>query len=222
MRTIAASGTTDDGSRPGVIRDRIRVVAALAVLYGIAVALGAMSSPGYRHACGIVDLGHALVPSLKDAVGERTAEYVWWLGTLPLELLFIVLVVVVLATGRCVRLALCLFAMYAFHWLVALVTVLPAPDGIVWHFPPDVVTLGKPFASDFWFSGHVANALVVALATRGGPRWMRAIAWAGVPFETLLVLTTRTHYSIDVIGGLFVGYTTHRISLDLCAGGEGA
>jgi hypothetical protein len=193
------------------------VVAVLAVLYGVAVALGSMRSPGYRHACGIVDWGHAVVPPLIDAVGERTAEYVWWLGTLPLELLFIVLVGVVLVTGRGIRLAFCLFAMYALHWLVALMTVLPAPDGIVWHFPAGVVTLGKPFASDFWFSGHVANAFVVALATRGKPGVVRAIAWAGVPFETLLVLATRTHYSIDVVGGLFVGYTTHRLSLDLCA-----
>ena len=221
MRMIAASDTTDESTR-GALGARLRVVAVLAVLYAGAVALGAVASPGYRHACGIVDVGHALVPALKDAVGERAAEYVWWLGTLPLELLFIVLVVVVLATGRCVRVALCLFAMYAFHWLVALATVLPAPDGIVWRFPPGVVTLGKPFASDFWFSGHVANAFVVALATRGAPRWMRAIAWAGVPFETLLVLATRTHYSIDVIGGLFVGYTTHRVSLDLCASRGGA
>jgi hypothetical protein len=38
-----------------------------------------------------------------------------------------------------------------------------------------------------------------------------------VVFETLLVLSTRSHYTIDVIGGLFIGYTTHRISLDLTA-----
>jgi hypothetical protein len=201
---------------------RLRIVAVLAALYAVAVALGSLPSPGYRHACGIVDLGHAVVPPLVDVIGERAAEYVWWLGTLPLEILFIVLAGVVLLTGRGVRLALCLFAMYALHWLVVLLTVLPAPDGIVWHFPPGVVTLGKPFASDFWFSGHVANAFVVALATRGRPRWLRAIAWAGVPFETLLVLATRTHYSIDVVGGLFVGYTIHRISLDLSARGREA
>jgi hypothetical protein len=219
MRTIATTGPSGESTG---FRERVRVVAVLAVLYGVAVALGATSPSGHRHACGIVDLGHALVPPLRDAIGERAAEWVWWLGTLPLELLFIVLVVVVLATGRCVRLALCLFAMYALHWLVALATVLPAPDGIVWRFPPGVVTLGKPFASDFWFSGHVANAFVVALATRGRPRWARVIAWAGVPFETLLVLTTRTHYTIDVVGGLFVGYTAHRISLDVFEHGRDA
>jgi hypothetical protein len=63
------------------------------------------------------------------------------------------------------------------------------------------VTLGKPFANDFWFSGHVANAFVIALATRGQGR-LCTLIWSGVVFETVLVLTTRTHYSIDVIGGL--------------------
>jgi hypothetical protein len=196
------------------LRTRLRTFAGLGVLYAIAVVLGALPTAGHRHASGVLDLGHTLVPALRDVTSERTAEYVWWLGTLPLELFFIVIAATVLFTGRGVRLAVCLFAMYALHWLCLHATTLPAPDGIVWHFPPGVVTLGKPFASDFWFSGHVANAFVIALATRGRSRLVRAIAWAGVPFESVLVLTTRTHYSIDVIGGLFVGYTAHRLSLD--------
>jgi len=78
-----------------------------------------------------------------------------------------------------------------------------------------VFTLGKPYPTDLWFSGHTANAFVIALATRGGPLWLRAVAWLGVAFEIVLVLATRTHYTIDVLGGLFVGYTAHRISLDV-------
>jgi len=36
-------------------------------------------------------------------------------------------------------------------------------------------------------------------------------------FEILLVLSARTHYTIDVIGAFFVGYSVHRISLDVAA-----
>src|SRR5207253_2261008 len=79
-------------------------------------------------------------------------------------------------------------------------TTLPPPDGIVWRFPPGVFTLGKPYPTDLWFSGHTANAFVIALATRGGPLWLRAVAWLGVAFEIVLVLATRTHYTIDVHG----------------------
>jgi PAP2 superfamily protein len=209
--------TTDTTLVLSDARGRVRVAGTLAGLYAVAVALGTLSAPGYRHASGIVDLGHYLVPSLREAVGERTAEWVWWLGTLPLELFFVAIVGVVLLTGTSARLALCLYAMYALHWLFLLATTLPPPDQIVWRFPAGIVTLGNPTDHDLWFSGHVANAFVIALATRGARRWVRAIAWGGVAFETLLVLSTRTHYSIDVIGALFIGYTTHRVSLDLLA-----
>ena len=216
-RATMETTTAAEAIVPSEATRRLRVVATLAALYAIAVALAHVSAPGYRHASGIVDVGHALVPSLRDLVGEEIAAWVWWLGTLPLELFFLVIAAVVLFTGKGARLALCLYAMYALHWLFLLATTLPPPDGIVWRFPDRVVTLGNPTDHDLWFSGHVANAFVIALATRGGRRWVQALAWSGVVFETLLVLSTRSHYTIDVIGGLFVGYTTHRISLDLTA-----
>ena len=194
---------------------RLGAFALLLALYVLAVVLGAVSFPGYRNASGVVDLGHYLVPSLLEMFGERRAEYAWWLGTLPLELFFVVIAVVVLVAGRGIRLAVCLYAMYALHRLFLHATTLPPPDHIVWRFPAGVFTMSKPYESDFWFSGHTANAFVIALATYGLPRWVRWIAWGGLAFEILLVLSARAHYTIDVIGGLVVGYATHRISLDL-------
>jgi len=194
---------------------RVRAVAVLLALYLLAVALGAVSFPGYQNASGARDLGHYLIPSLRETFGEERAEYVWWLGTLPLELFFAVIVVVILVTGKGIRLAMCLYAMYALHWLFLHATTLPPPDDIVWRFPPGVFTLGKPYATDLWFSGHTANAFVIALATRGRAWWLRSGAWLGVAFEIVLVLAARTHYTIDVLGGLFVGYTAHRVSLDV-------
>src|SRR5207245_3268003 len=169
---------------------RLGAFALLLALYVLAVVLGAVTFPGYRNASGVVDLGHYLVPSLLEMFGERRAEYAWWLGTLPLELFFVVIAVVVLVAGRGIRLAVCLYAMYALHWLFLHATTLPPPDGIVWRFPPGVFTLGKPYPTDLWFSGHTANAFVIALATRGGPLWLRAVAWLGVAFEIVLVLAT--------------------------------
>jgi hypothetical protein len=51
------------------------------------------------------------------------AEYILWLGTLPLEVFFVVI------------------------WLLLHATTLPAPDHIVWKFPDGVFTFGKPQAS---------------------------------------------------------------------------
>jgi hypothetical protein len=197
--------------------DRGRRLAAFGVLLGLyvaAVLLGAITLPGYRNASGAVDLGHWLVPPLTRFMDVRQAEYVWWLGTLPLEAFFAVIVGVVVLAGRGFRLALCLYAMYALHWLFFHATRLQPPDDIVWRFPEGVFTFGKPFESDLWFSGHTANAFVIALATRERALAVQALAWGVLVFEMWLVLVTRTHYTIDVLGGLFVGYVTHRLSLD--------
>jgi hypothetical protein len=80
-----------------------------------------------------------------------------------------------------------------------------------------VFTLGRPHPRDFWFSGHTANATLIALAAAGRRSWVVVLAWAHVAFQILLVLAVRTHYTIDVLGGIFVAYAIHRVSLDLAA-----
>jgi hypothetical protein len=200
---------------PLSIKQRLEVASLMLALYLLAVLLGVVSLPGYRNATGLRDIGHYYVPSLAVMFGEQRAEYILWLGTLPLELFFIGIALSVLLTGRGARLALCLYFMYFLHWLFLHATTLPPPDHIVWNFPKGVVTFGKPNASDFWFSGHVANAFVIALATRDCSMLVKVLAWSLFASEILLVLTARTHYTIDILGGIFVGYSVHRVSLDL-------
>jgi hypothetical protein len=130
---------------------------------------------------------------------------------------FGIIAVVVLFTGQGVRLALCVFSMYLLHWICFQLTTYPAPDLIVWHFPPGIVTFGRPAARDFWFSGHVANAFLIVLATTRSRLWLKLLALSFFVFQILLVLSARTHYTTDVIGGIFVAYTFHRVSLDLAA-----
>ncbi len=197
------------------LKQRLVLVSLLFSLYFVAIWLGAVSLPGYRNTTGLRDIGHYYVPSLVTLFGERRAEYILWLGTLPLELFFIGITLYILFTGRGARLALCLYCMYTLHWLFLHATTLPPPDHIVWNFPKGVVTFGKPNASDFWFSGHVANAFVIALATRQSSPLVKIVAWTLFVFEILLVLSARTHYTIDILGGMFVAYTVHRLSLDL-------
>lgn len=195
---------------------RIAALAVMLVLYVLAAILGSVSSPMYRSASGVEDVGHLLVPSLVAMVGRRKAEYVFWLGTLPLELFFVAIVLVILVTGKGIRLGIALYVAYFLHWLFLHATVLPPPDDQVWQFPAGVFTLGKPHPRDFWFSGHTANAVLIALAARRPP-WARALAWANVAFQSLLVLAARTHYTIDVLGGIFVAYAVHRASLEVAA-----
>jgi len=196
---------------------RIVAVAVMLVLYLLSVALGAWSFPMYQNATGVEDLGHLVVPSLLTMVGKEAAQYIFWLGTLPLELFFLGIAAVVLFRGKGIRLGICLYVAYFLHWLFLHLTTLPPPDRSVWQFPAGVFTLSKPYMNDFWFSGHTANAVLIALAAADSRTWVKGLAWGNVAFEILLVLSTRTHYTIDVVGAIFVAYTIHRVSLDISA-----
>ena len=68
---------------------RIVAVAVMLVLYMLSVLLGACSFPAYQNASGVEDLGHLVVPSLLVMVGKEATQYIFWLGTLPLELFFL-------------------------------------------------------------------------------------------------------------------------------------
>jgi len=45
-------------------------------------------------------------------------------------------------------------------------------------------------------------AFVIALATRESSLTLKMLAWSLFVFETLLVLSARTHYTIDILGGI--------------------
>jgi hypothetical protein len=191
---------------------RVIALAAMLLLYGLATALAGRSFPAYRNTSGVEDLGHLVVPSLLPILGRERAQYAFWLGTLPLELFFVVIALVVLFTGKGIRLGICLYVAYFLHWLFLHATTLPPPDDLVWQFPTGVFTLGKPYPNDFWFSGHTANAVLIALSTAGRRAWIKGLAWANVPFQILLVLSMRAHYTIDILGGIFVAYSLHKLS----------
>ncbi len=133
--------------------------------------------------------------------------------TLSIARTGVVIALVVLFTGRGIRLGICLYVAYFLHWLCLHATRLPPPDDMVWQFPTGVFTLGKPYPGDFWFSGHTANAVLIALATGGQSTWIRVLAWANVAFQILLVLSMRAHYTIDILGGILVAYALHTLSL---------
>jgi hypothetical protein len=196
---------------------RLAVLAVMLAFYLISNWLGAVRWPTHHNSTGIDDVGHLVVPSLATTVGLGAAQYVLWLGTLPEESFFGIIAIVVLFTGRGARLALCVFSMYLLHWICFQLTTYPAPDLIVWHFPPGIVTFGRPAARDFWFSGHVANAFIIALATAHSRTWVKVLAWSFFAIQIVLVLSARTHYTTDIIGGIFVAYTFNRVSLDLAA-----
>lgn len=91
---------------------------------------------------------------------------------------------------------------------------LPAPPGIIWRrpgFPSLFVTYGV--ANDFFFSGHTAISVLIALhlAHTGSPGW--AAAGAGlVGVEALAVIVLRAHYTMDIVAALFAAWAGDRLA----------
>lgn len=89
--------------------------------------------------------------------------------------------------------------LFVLRQLCQMLVSLPAPDGMIWHYPgvPAIlVTYGV--ATDLFFSGHTSVAVFGLLELgRRGTRWL-LIGFLIAAFEALTVLTLRAHYTMDV------------------------
>lgn len=91
---------------------------------------------------------------------------------------------------------------------------LPAPPGMIWHypgFPSLLVTYGV--ANDFFFSGHTAIAVFGAVElARIRKTWLTVYAILLVLFEVAAVIALRAHYTMDVFTGLLAALCVAAIS----------
>ena len=105
--------------------------------------------------------------------------------------------------GPTLRPFLGLLLVFAMRQLCQWLCALEPPAGMIWRdpgFPSLLVTYHV--ASDFFFSGHTALAVLgaVELSRLGGRRWL----WLGVAIvvlEVSTVLVLRAHYTMDVFTG---------------------
>jgi len=194
------------------------VLLSLAIYYSKS-AFDTVTFIGYHHASGIVDVGHYYIPMAEKLFSKSTTEWLVWIGTVPLQLFNLLILAYVLFTGRGCRLALCLFAVNWMHWLFYHFTVLPFPDGMFWGFPPGAFSFvpdSNQLTPDFWFSGHTAQVMLILLAAfETRYLWFKITMLLVMVAEILLLLSTRGHYSIDIIGAIFVSYSVYKFSYTL-------
>src|SRR5215470_16672013 len=91
---------------------------------------------------------------------------------------------------------------------------LPAPPGMIWHYPgfPSLLVTYH-VANDFFFSGHTAIAVFAATELSHFHRkWLTAFAILLVLFEIATVLVLRAHYTMDVFAGILAAFWVARIS----------
>ena len=68
--------------------------------------------------------------------------------------------------------------------------------------------------SDFYFSGHTGHTLLLAMEIYelGLPLWTKILINIQLVYMAIMLIASRTHYSIDIVGGLIFGQFAYYIS----------
>ena len=186
----------------------VRTLAGRAALTALALVLwfwtqsliGAKSLP----ASGLGDGLHILLVPLNESLHAHPqfADGLLIVSSAFIDL-FAIFLLGAWILGKRVRPFLALVLVLGLRQLFQGLVALPAPPGMLWHypgFPSLLVTYGV--ANDFFFSGHTAVAVLGALELgRLGRPWLRWAGWAVALFEMAVVLTLRAHYTMDVFTG---------------------
>jgi len=86
--------------------------------------------------------------------------------------------------------------------------VLPTPKGYLWRYPgfPSLVVPYNP-ANDFYFSGHIEFLTVAARELIKRKHWILFVgSLFAIFFNSMMIIITRIHYTIDVIDAIFVAW----------------
>lgn len=67
---------------------------------------------------------------------------------------------------------------------------------------------------DFYFSGHTGIAVVVTLEVwkLGLPRWVKAFCWVVLIWLIIMLVASRVHYAIDIVGGIFFAFLSNDLT----------
>jgi hypothetical protein len=120
--------------------------------------------------------------------------------------------------GGSVRPFLGLLLLMVLRQILQAICTLPAPPGMIWHYPglPSLLVTYH-VANDFFFSGHTAIAVFGAIElSRLRRKWLTVMAILIVIFEVATVLILRAHYTMDVFTGavaaLWISNLSERVS----------
>jgi hypothetical protein len=175
-------------------------------------ALLAKRVPKVKYEVPLADGIHVLTARLhhRYATNAAAGNRLLILSSLVIDLLGLYLMGTALL-GASVRPYLGLVLVFALRQICQMLCPLPAPSGMVWHYPgvPAIlVTYGT--ANDLFFSGHTAIA-VYGAATLAGHwgAWGLALGLAVALFEAITVLVLRAHYTMDVFTGIVCALWVH-------------
>lgn len=116
--------------------------------------------------------------------------------------------------GPTMRPFVALLIVFGMRQICQAVCAIPAPRDMIWRdpgFPSLLVTYGV--ASDFFFSGHTAIAVLGAVElSRVAPPWVGVAAGIVAFLEASTVLVLRAHYTMDIFGAVLAALAAVGIS----------
>ncbi len=185
----------------GLVLRVVVTAAALAIWFWTQSLIGARHMPTE----GIGDGLHQLTAPLNGYFHQspRAANALLIVSSGLIDALGIFLLGMWLLRGN-VRPFLGLILLLGLRQIMQAICSLPAPPGMIWHYPgfPSLLVTYS-VANDFFFSGHTAIAVFGATeVVRLGRRWLTALAIVVVVFEVAAVIILRAHYTMDVFTGI--------------------
>jgi hypothetical protein len=158
----------------------------------------------------IIDRGITATQSINDLMVDSKA----WMNFFEIssswciDLIFLGMFLPWIYNGESLRLILAYALYYGFRALLQYICVLPYPTGMIWIFPV-APSLTVPFGvtSDFFPSGHVGFCIIAA-SEFFKRKWYVPVllAWLIAVYETIVMLSARGHYTIDLISGAVMAH----------------
>ena len=170
----------------------------------------------------IIDRGFELTQPINDLMLRSNA----WMNFFAIssswliDILFLTMFGTWIYNGDSFRLIVAYVLFYGVRAVMQAICVLPYPNGMIWIFPvaPSLVV---PFSvtSDFFYSGHVGFCIICACEFFK-KKWYVAmvLAWLVAIYESIIMISDRNHYTIDIFTGVISAHYFHGWAVSLCTG----
>lgn len=168
------------------------------------------------HVSEIFDLGHYATESLSDwmTVRPHLRDPLIAAHGVAMDALCAFVAYLNLFHDDTMSIHVALFSFYTFRNIAQNVMRFPLPDKWRFHdpgFPSILVSYDE--VSDFYFSGHVGSILLAAFDfQRRGWTTCARLSFAFSALIAVVVITTRAHYTVDVIDGVVFAFLSCRIA----------
>jgi len=199
------------------------VFRSLTIALGLAPRFVSQSLIGARALCegGIGDAVHEWTAPLNAWFGRnRGAANALLITTSGFIDLFAVFLLGSALFGPSLRPGIALLLLFLFRQISQLTCALPTPSGMIWRHPgvPSLLVT-YDVATDFFFSGHTAIAVLASIeVANAAPGWLAVAAGVIAAFEALTVLVLRAHYTMDVLTAVVAAFCAEGLASRLCVG----